>query len=692
MQYTMDAFWIPRLSTTVRAQSQITGWSHVDEGLETFLEASLTIGSGFGQSDPHNSNILLVSAPGAVGKTTLARQIASRTGAMLVDLAEAAAVGAGTMTGGLAKTGLYNKFLKGEASVIVDGLDEARIRVTQEGFSAFIEDLVDLVSSREKMVRKPVVLFGRTGAVDESWLLLSEHNVEPPVLEIDYFDLDRAQLFAEIQARHIRNRNHEPDKRAIELLLGQLQNQTLADGTSFIGYSPVLVAVAKRIADPKDQDYEKNTAQLISRLEKGKEQITLAGIANSILEREQKKIRTLGLSDSELNNKLYTPDEQFARLVDRVYGQGLKYTLPAMSPTDREAYENALKTWVNEHPFLDGVGRNSSSAVFGGIIAAKALGIKSISDEVLLKELNLNAPINPFLAEFYITDLKKEQETETPYIPSEHIGLVYASLCARLASGQNASLRIDAEPVGFDVEDAEVEISVEGSTSVPIAFKTSQDGQFKFGRKVQDISIVAPTAELVIGGGTELTLIAPVSVEVANLILDGDQITVEQPAHRAREEIKDVVDIRARQEMLSQVLALPRHAGEVKLEVNWPGSEKWPWGAFSVEEEDEEDPRIYDGINALLRIIRLFKSKGKGNLAKFCGAIDHHRRTYGLGQAVRDQLLREEILSRKEPFYFLDPDRLMTRAGLMYNTVRAGVANDATREFIRRALENMDNQ
>ena len=688
MDYTMEDFWIPRLSATARAKRTIPGWSHVDSGLSTFLEAPLTLGHGFGDREPTSSKIILVSAPGAVGKTTLARRLAFGAGAMLVDLAEAAAVGASTMTGGLAKTGLYDEFLRGEASLVVDGLDEARIRVTQAGFSAYMEDLIDLVSFAKNKECKPVVLFGRTGAVEESWLLLSEQGVEVPVLEIGYFDFEKAKEFSVIQAEYIREVRHEPDERAIELLLNQLKDQTLPDGNSFIGYSPVLIAVAKRVADPSDPDYEKNTAHLISRIEREEEQITLAGIAQSILEREQTKIRTLEFSDELLCEKLYSPKEQLARLVDRVYGGGLNFDLPDMLPQDRQAYENALDTWVAQHPFLDGVGQRPSSAVFGGLIAARALGAEGEAGRVLSTELNQSTLVNPFLAEFYLNDLREAQDASAPEIPALHVGLIYASVCARLSSGQTASLRIEADGPVLEDEGAEVEVVVEGQNTVSVDFKTDPMGHFRFGRRMQSVTMAAPMAELDLGGNSELILVAPISIDVDKLSLNAEQLSVEQPPVRARDGMEDVVDITARQEAVTQVAMLPRVAEGVTLEVRWPGSTVWPWSAHSVGERLEEDPRIYDGVSALLRILRLFKSKGKGNLAKYCGAIDHRRRTYGLGESIRDQLLSEHVLIRREPFYFLDPDQLMVSTGLMYNTVRAGVANDTTRDFVRRALED----
>ena len=176
MNFTIDGFWKKRLLVSNRGQSGlVAGWKHIDTGLGTFLQAPLTLGEGFGDADPAESNVILVSAPGAVGKSTLAREIAHKTGAMLLDLAQAEPVGANTVVGGLAITGLYEPYLQGKASLIVDGLDEARMRVTEESFAAFMGDIVRLIG----LNRKPVVLFGRTAAVEEAWFSL---RVRPETL------------------------------------------------------------------------------------------------------------------------------------------------------------------------------------------------------------------------------------------------------------------------------------------------------------------------------------------------------------------------------------------------------------------------------------------------------------------------------------------------------------------------------
>ncbi|MXY62609.1 MAG: hypothetical protein F4Y87_04080, partial [Synechococcus sp. SB0665_bin_28] len=252
----------------------------------------------------------MVSAPGAVGKSTLARQIAFKAKAVLFDLAKAGCVGDNTISGGLFKMKLAQKFQQGYVSLVIDGLDEARMKVSQDSFKDFIQDIVYLINDSEQNC-KPIALFGRTGAVDETWFWLSEFGITAPVLEIGYYDKDQAAKFAKIQVKSIRNERNErePDGRAIELILSRLRDHLSKDQDNFSGYAPVLVAVAKQVADPEDMDTDsENTARLISDIKNGRREITLPSIAQAILIREQKKLDSLSFKDKNLCKKLYTPE------------------------------------------------------------------------------------------------------------------------------------------------------------------------------------------------------------------------------------------------------------------------------------------------------------------------------------------------------------------------------------------------
>lgn len=231
---TIENFWGRRLSVThLEDPKPIRGWSFSERPLNSFLEAPLERSSEFGDGDPSAGPVILVSAAGAVGKSTLAKQISAQTGAVYVDLAVSDPVGGNTLSGGLAKAGLYTAWTAGNVAILLDGLDEARLRVTQEAFAAFLADVVEV--SRDRQV--PTILFGRTGAVQDAWLLLTEYGVDAPVLEIGLYDHQSAIGFAMARLRTQKTSTDHvvPERKAIELILGKIRSTTERDGDRFAG-------------------------------------------------------------------------------------------------------------------------------------------------------------------------------------------------------------------------------------------------------------------------------------------------------------------------------------------------------------------------------------------------------------------------------------------------------------------------
>ena len=688
MPFTLAEFWDDLLTSPVRGQDNVVdGWNHIHERLPTFLEAPLSLSPDFGAKDLGQNDVILVSAPGAVGKTTLARELAFRTGAMLLDLAEAEPVGANTVVGGLAMTNLFVPFQQGDASLVIDGLDEARMRVTQDAFAAFIRDVVQLSAPD----RKPIVLLGRTGAVEEAWLWFGEFGIEPVVLEIGYYSEEQALKFATMQAKEIRKgHEHEPDARAIALFLRHLKDQTLADGRTFVGYSPVLIAIAKQVADPDNPD-AKNTQRLISRIEKGEERVTLSEISQSILLREQNKLRSLELDDPTLRNRLYAPDEQLARLIARVYKISPSLSLPTMSPRDRETYNNALSDWVSVHPFLDGTGQVPSSAVFGGLIAAEALFSKESSEVVLSVELSRGTKVNPFLAEFYL-DSPTLRTQPQPMIPAAHVGLLYSSLRARLSLGQMASLHIDGEiDESSPDQSAEVEITrynQEQGEIAPIVFQCEHNGVFRFGPRLEDVNIVCPESELVVDYGSEAVLVAPVSIDVRKIALNLRTLITESSTTKGDQFGEGNVNLISKEIEANFINSPPICRTGVHLAISWPGSTEYPWSEFSFAPSSLPDPRMNEALRRLFKIVRIFRSHRKGSLAKYRQAIDHRRRSRGPGRYVLDALLAEGVLSMDEVMYYLHSDKLAEIVGLTYHDVCTSRTTPRTIEFLERALKN----
>lgn len=524
VEYTISDFWKPRLAVQrITSAHLIDGWSVADRGLATFKEAPLSLSAEPNEhADPLTSPILLISAPGAVGKSTLARQVAFETGAVYVDLAKAEPVGSNTLLGGLVKSGLYDGWQANTVGVVIDGLDEARLRVTEEAFEAFLRDVNQVARGRSV----PTVLFGRTGAIQDAWLILSN----TAVLEIGYYGPEAAADFAEalLRAERPDSAHAAVERKAIELLLSRLREQTEIDGDRFAGYAPVLQAIARRVI------HAGNASALVAEIGAGAQPVTLKTVVSSILERERSKLGTLQLSDPRLAETLYSADEQLDRLVALIY-QVPPPSVAGLSQQDAHIYDAALKSWVPEHPFLRG--RDApSSAVFDAVIAVRALKHRDLADRALDRELARGAAAaNPFLAEFYAPQGEGGGQA---FLPPQHIGIIYSSLRARLSLGDTATLLVEGPEEGAEDEilRAEVEITLgrRGTDDLRyLRFKSDQTGPIRLGAQVDDLDITALYTRVEIGPGPEALLIAPISLQCETLALSANKLIVEAAQDRS---------------------------------------------------------------------------------------------------------------------------------------------------------------
>ena len=250
----------------------------------------------------------------------------------------------------------------------------------------------------------------------------------------------------------------------------------------------MLQAVAERVSK------ERNPAALVAKIERGIQPVTLRQVAFSILDRERSKLDPMTFEDHDIADQLYLADEQLGHLAARVYGTAPP-DLPPMNPRDAQTYENALQTWVADHPFLAGQNR-PSSAVFDAVITTWALrkGVSNEAKEAAVKrELGRGFAANPFLSEIYMNEIT---EGEDRFFTSEHIGIIYSSLRARLSLGDSASLLIEITEQDSNEEllraDVEITHSRRGDDRARVLeFRTEPD-LIRLGTHVEDIEIIAP--------------------------------------------------------------------------------------------------------------------------------------------------------------------------------------------------------
>ncbi len=487
--YTISDFWIPQLGQRENSDyssSLVRGWEFIDEGLATFKEAPLTLNDEYSKGvDPAGCSILLISAPGAVGKSTLARQVAFRTGSIYIDLAKSEPVGANTLSGGLVRSGLYSSWESDEITVMIDGLDEAKLRVTEEGFQAFLSDVGVLSQGR----KTKTVVFGRTNTIEDAWLYIPG-KFQVGVLEIGYYGIEASVEFAEATLQKIyRERNRlerlrfaSVDREALTLLLDRLRSHTADDEIRFAGYAPVLQAVAERVAS------EDNPINLINELKgSGQLPLTLQSITSSILEREQGKLNQIELQDTSLYEKLYSPEEQLSRLVARIYGTSAP-PLPKMSPKDLITYTEKVGPWLEEHPFLGG-SDEPPSAVFEAAIMSQAMKHEVATSAASQMELEKGELTNPFLYLFY----DKDGKAGVLDIQPEHIGVYYNSVRASLANGELAFLTIEDDDEDSTYAMGEIEVIRRGAGDpIQIPLRTSCEGPVRLGYHVRDTDIYLP--------------------------------------------------------------------------------------------------------------------------------------------------------------------------------------------------------
>ncbi len=114
----------------------------------------------------HDTAIVLVSSPAALGKSTVAAEIAHRQNAPLWDLSKAM-VGTGSFEGTLVRSfgaGAYARVeesLKGgTALLVIDSLDEGQLRVPATSFEEFMGEVCAFLASARPS-HPSLVLLGR---------------------------------------------------------------------------------------------------------------------------------------------------------------------------------------------------------------------------------------------------------------------------------------------------------------------------------------------------------------------------------------------------------------------------------------------------------------------------------------------------------------------------------------------------
>lgn len=685
--FSIDAFWKKEFSSLKHFSIvPLAGWYLPAKDIPFFVEPKLSLREDFSDLA---SRIWLVSAPGAVGKSTLAKRIANQVNAIYLNLSQAEAVGGNYIYGGLAKTKSQKYWDDNETTLFIDSLDEARMRVTKQSFMDFLQDIIAISDER----RIPIVLFGRSGVMDDVTLHLMEYEIHPAIFDIEYFDAERSEEFIEKYFFHLLENKKDGEAIKRKLLLdGTIFRNCISkivkslDGipssinNSFSGYSPVLQAIATFVLSETANFYKIDTE--IENLLKRR---ILEKICRAVLEREQQKLKdqVVAVFPELSGYDFYNISEQIKYLVATIQRKEPIFETHSLQGDKLECYSNAVKDFLSQHPFLSGDGKTSANAVFDAAILSYAMK-QGESFHSTLSE----ATINPLLAEFYFYDsyiYNREEDCEYgnryKYVEPEHVVPIFNSISAQIGQGKKIELSIEAEDSDdtakviiscFSQEDIKDEVIEE--------FSIPHRGRIVFHERVSNVYIDAPFLEVEIWADKDAELTAPIDIHALKISFLCETLRI-YPGY----DKEQVVTLEAEQSPAISPKQIISHAEG--FEISWPNDRLYPWSEIgkigNIKDGEGNGDDLQRALLSFSRLIRAFRSHSKGEMARFVDKIEHARMSKNFGKEIRERLVEDSILFRSGVMYILNTDKLGELTGSGYLNAKQRRFGEKTKNYLQ---------
>lgn len=652
---------------------------------------------------PADATVVLVEAAGAVGKSAAAAAIARRLNWPLVR-AEEAQVGSYSLSGLIQDaTGFGSGYIAdvgiGKSGIVIDSLDEAHFRAGTDNFLAFLDNVWKVSGANGFLnPRQPsVVLLSRSDTAELVRLAFLDANVSLAHIHLDFFDQAGAESFLEAYMAQRFQETKRPEYNLplaspapfqrlrdsrMKQIAGVLLRQTDVNVRKswgavrdFLGYTPVLIAMAEALA-------VSNPASEKSSLTAEDQSNLLREIINHISIREQRKFSEhlqpklqAGLP-AEVDGDvvaatMYGPAEQCARVMAFVSGDEIEMPLPVTLPgAVRPAYEQAVRTFLPDHPFVKA--HRFASVVFGDYVTAMACRSMEIRASLATPPESQIESVGPFFARF-LADERIGETLEVREALVEHIvaswtqeaDLVRASDSHVVITlvGSEGALSCSREPLAGQDESAELEFSI-----------MDVSGAFHVRRPLKRTTLLTDQG-VILGESGKHFLVGPrVAVVASEMVLEAETLRVDTDRGSSQGVAFAVESITAN--TLSKVEAGPK---DLHVFSSNPPARLRPYmRSMSVGQYEVPFQRYLD----LRTILTCFRPSTKSGLSVLAAKLD--------GKIVKDNVNRARILEklqsigaigRNGSWYNLD---LATLGGLGFGLqdLKTGEPSDAVLRFL----------
>lgn len=491
---------------------------------------------------------VLLSAPGATGKSSLAKYIAYRYDAIYWNLSKIK-IGSNCFAGSILKSvgpSNYSQFIKdlndGNTLLIIDAFDEAEIISGRKMISDFIWDINNNLNEHQMPT---VFLLARTETAQYIASFCAENAISLLHYEIGFFNENSAKDFI-VKSVVGNGALTPPDIECANKYYTVIKdNITVEESSSFLGYAPVLEAISTHIKSSS------NRQRLISTLSTNKNCVSIImSIMNDLLIREQNEKVVLAFKQKSITShpdfcdweKVYSSEEQMVRIIYYILFQDTKYnnyTLDFLPDELINDYQYILDSFLPQHPF---VRTSSETSLYKKSIDFTGPAFR----DYVLANILLNKQYEP-LADTYF-----EESQSQSYFPSQiffdfymektnctikpnHISYVYDSFRAKATAYEHAYLNciehFEEQNDNFDLV-CETTFGMSPNSNkasrkedcCAVIYPTELPLEFE---QLINVFVEAPNMTISIGHQGMLTRIYNSSVVCKNIVWSTNNITIE---------------------------------------------------------------------------------------------------------------------------------------------------------------------
>ncbi|WP_125471043.1 hypothetical protein [Achromobacter aegrifaciens] len=634
---------------------------------------------------------VIVSAPGAVGKSAFGLHLAQTKNAMLWDLSKLR-LGSNTFIGSvLQAVGTKNlgEFLdsiaSGETTLVFDAFDEAELH---SGWSGVEEFLRDVIAHTGNGVAASVIFLARRSTAEMLELALGELLPEGKSFTtagIGFFSKAGATEFVLAQVESIKGRAYlhrqdavlrEKAREAFSMPVAGEAGVSNADEwhstehERFFGYAPVLQTIARLLADSE------NPFTLSFDQTRSGYAAIVADILERIQNREKEKFHAAAIQRFTIEKNVdmsavYSGDDQHSRLLGYLNCDPSEaYAVPAaLDAKTSSELEEMVRSFLPQHPFLSG--NDFAGPAFRDFVLAKGLTSddRRLSSELWIEERQPLA--TPILATLY-------HATGGGVADASDVELLYESANSGSISGQSSLLLFVSEddPSHLSIEIASNEGNALGES---LSFRAKNPPEISFARRISNAQLV--TSGVVSFGRKDQ------SFDFADSEVSAQRIRFEAARVRVRAEESGC-------NRLDSAEAIQSPAG-MKLDVQSqnalcvvaPNSKSFPWTSYS--EDSVSGPKSVDvntTLHVMARVLGWFRKDRRKEYGRYKDLIVKH--VVGSSPTARYALgFIQHIgaLSESGNLYFVDTEKLDSLE-LSWQKIRNGTVSDAAKTAVESYL------